>query len=264
MQILLKSPSRGRKTTRDPQALAEIKRARQYQREQLPPAIATAGCEAAAGILPDRWVSGDYVDVAPLTGDRTFFCVADACGKGMPAAMAAAEVRAIMRCLLEMGMGLGQCLARLNAHVCRSRGTMHFVTVSAAILDHRTRELTYVNAGHPAMLRLASGRHWEKLDAPLGCLPLGIETSVTMHEHRVTLGAGDLLVTYSDGCTDRRGPMGEPLGPQGLCDTIDTVIAQRPRASLQELVEASLRRLEKLGKGSRVRDDAGILLVRVV
>jgi sigma-B regulation protein RsbU (phosphoserine phosphatase) len=168
-----------------------------------------------------------------------------------------------MRSLLQLGMGLGTCVAHINAQTCRTGGAVPFITMSAAIFDHTTRELTFVNAGHPPILRLAGGRHWEALKAPLGCLPLGIDPAATVHEHRVRLSAGDLLVTYSDGCTDRRGPTGEPLGTQGLCDAIDTVLAQNRRGGLQELTDASLGRVEELGNGSRVGDDAGMVVLRV-
>ena len=43
---------------------------------------------------PFRAVGGDYFDVIELPGNRTLFTVADVSGKGMPAALLAANIQA--------------------------------------------------------------------------------------------------------------------------------------------------------------------------
>ena len=46
---------------------------------------------------PLREVGGDYFDVIELAGNRTLFAVADVSGKGMPAALLAANIQALVR-----------------------------------------------------------------------------------------------------------------------------------------------------------------------
>jgi serine phosphatase RsbU (regulator of sigma subunit) len=44
-------------------------------------------------------VGGDYFDVIELPGNRTLFAVADVSGKGMAAALLAANIQALVRSL---------------------------------------------------------------------------------------------------------------------------------------------------------------------
>ena len=46
---------------------------------------------------PARITSGDYFDVFPLDGNSLAICIADVCGKGMPAAMIMSNLQAAVR-----------------------------------------------------------------------------------------------------------------------------------------------------------------------
>lgn len=57
------------------------------------------GYEMEVWYEPFRAVGGDYFDVIELPGNRTLFAAADVSGKGMAAALLAANIQALVRSL---------------------------------------------------------------------------------------------------------------------------------------------------------------------
>jgi sigma-B regulation protein RsbU (phosphoserine phosphatase) len=67
--------------------------ARQIQQTLTPAKVdAVPGYEVETFYKPFRDVGGEYFDVIDLDGHRTLFAVADVSGKGMPAALLAANI----------------------------------------------------------------------------------------------------------------------------------------------------------------------------
>jgi len=60
------------------------------------------GYEVETFYKPFRDVGGDYFDVIELAGNRTLFAVADVSGKGMPAALLAANIQALVRSIANL------------------------------------------------------------------------------------------------------------------------------------------------------------------
>ena len=91
-----------RKTQLESEQLA----AQQIQKTLQPTTIGQLpGYEVDAFYKPLRAVGGDYFDVIDLPGNRTLFAVADVAGKGIAAALLAANIQALVRSLSSVGAG---------------------------------------------------------------------------------------------------------------------------------------------------------------
>ncbi len=182
---------------------AELARAGRVQAELLPrDAPLLPGFELAARCVPAREVGGDYYCwQEPASGVLTL-TVADVMGKGMPAALLMATVRAAVRAAARHQLpapAVDLAATALEDDLERSGS---FVTLFHAQLDVAARSLAYVDAGHGhAFVRRAGGRP-QCLEA--GGLPLGVLRGETYHQASITLGVGDALVVYSDGLVDAR------------------------------------------------------------
>ena len=77
------------------------------------------GYEVDAFYKPLRAVGGDYFDVVDLPGNRTLFVVADVSGKGMPAALLAANIQALVRSLATMAPDVAALASQINRHLFR-------------------------------------------------------------------------------------------------------------------------------------------------
>ena len=181
----------------------ELVRAAEVQSELLPRVLpALPGFELAARCRPAREVGGDFYDWQEVAPDRITLTLGDAMGKGMPAALLMATVRAALRAVAPRhspAAALELVRGALEADLLHSSS---FVTLLHAQLDVSTRRLWYVDAGHAHhFVRHADGRV-EKLQPT--CPALGIPSYKRYIQSEFVFQPGDLLVIYSDGLTDRQ------------------------------------------------------------
>lgn len=132
-------------------AAAQIQRTLQPERVESPP-----GYDISTYYKPFRVVGGDYFDVIDLPADRTIVAIADVSGKGIPAALLAANIQALVRTLATTANSLTDVAQQINRHLCRHTPGNRFATAVLLMLDRASGQITYVNAGHnPPMLRTA-------------------------------------------------------------------------------------------------------------
>src|SRR5690606_31391383 len=79
---------------------------------KLPPTI--AGYDIAGRSRPARQVGGDYFDFIEVQEGHVAFCLGDATGKGMPAAMLMANLQATIRGQAKASGSVSDCLQRAN------------------------------------------------------------------------------------------------------------------------------------------------------
>ena len=122
---------------------------RQIQKTLQPTTIGELpGYEVDAFYKPLRAVGGDYFDVIDLPGNRTLFAVADVAGKGIAAALLAANIQALVRSLSSVAPDVPALASQINRHLCRYTPGNRFATAVFIVLDRESGELVYVNAGH--------------------------------------------------------------------------------------------------------------------
>lgn len=157
------------------------------------------GYELEAFYKPLREVGGDYFDVVELPGERALFALADVSGKGMPAALLAANIQALVRSIASVECDPLVLAARINKHLSRYTPVDRFATAVFLVLTRDSGELTYVNAGHNAPIVFSRGvtRFLEATGQPLGLFEDG-EYSVG----RASLNEGGTLLIFTDGWTD--------------------------------------------------------------
>ncbi|MFO0903502.1 MAG: SpoIIE family protein phosphatase [Pirellulales bacterium] len=149
---------------------------------------------------PASFVGGDYFDFIPLSDGRLAIPVGDVSGKQLPASLFMTKVSGELRAMLDIGLPLTEILERLNRRICDQDEKT--VTLLLLTLDPRTHEVCLVNAGHCLPWRRnAKGEVSELGGGRQGCILGGIE-SWKYEELRTTLGPGEALVLYTDGCTD--------------------------------------------------------------
>ena len=157
------------------------------------------GYEVQTFYKPLRDVGGDYFDVIELEGKRTLLAVADVSGKGMPAALLAANIQALVRSIASAGADHLALAGQMNRHLSRYTPNDRFATAVFIVLHRDTGKLTYVNAGHNAPIVFSSGsaRSLEATGMPLGLFPEAAYTADT-----ALLPPGRALLLFTDGLTD--------------------------------------------------------------
>lgn len=219
--------------------------AQQIQRTLQPNRIEQApGYELETFYKPFRAVGGDYFDVINLPGNRTLFALADVSGKGMPAALLASNIQALVRSIAATDPDPLAVAVRINTHLSRYTPSDRFATAVFVMLARDSGELTYVNAGHNPPMICNSGS--TTLLKATG-LPLGLFTAATYEARVAVIAPGDMLLVFTDGLTDSIS--GET--PQ---DRLRSALAADPGISLSNL--------KKLVDPKLNEDDVTILLVK--
>jgi phosphoserine phosphatase RsbU/P len=142
----------------------------------------------AASMKPALEVGGDFYDVFPLGKGRLGLVVADVSGKGVAAAFFMAVTQTMLKGVAESGARPAECLARVNAALCRENPIDMFVTVLYAELDEATGG---VNAGHCEPIVTTGGK--TELLRRSGNPPLGVTPNRTFAEGRFTLAPDEML-----------------------------------------------------------------------
>lgn len=181
----------------------ELARTGEAQARFLPPADPRIpGFELAARCLPagEGEVGGDFYDWQELSPSVLSLVVGDVMGKGMPAALMMATVRAVLRAVVPQNApaaALQRAARTLDPDLARSGS---FVTLFHAQLDVTTARLSYSDAGHGFVLfRRADGSVEELRHVGL---PLGVLADEVYREDSILLAPGDVLIVYSDGLTE--------------------------------------------------------------
>jgi phosphoserine phosphatase RsbU/P len=204
--------------------------------------------EVAAHFTPAREISGDFYDWYQPDANRIAVTLGDVMGKGLPAAMMMATVRAALRASAQLE-DLEQSV-RLAARVMEAPLEVNeaFVTVFHGVFDLANGDLHYIDAGHghARILRGSTGQENLSLrGAPIGMFP---ETEFTIGF--ANLKPGDTLLVFSDGLLDLRPDM-------AVKDVLLPADVRRAE-SAQDLVNL-------LTKGARDRelpDDVTVLALR--
>jgi len=168
-----------------------------------------------------------------FTGRVARFAVADVAGHGQHASDLADKLRRLMKKHINFLDQTG--LARvLNQEFSELSQEGRFATALLMSYFAPTDHLVICNAGHPRPLwfQAAKGR-WQWLDdenpdttAAPNNLPLGLIDPTSYVQFSVPLGAGDLVLLYTDWLVEAESPSGRQLGETGL---FELVCAATPR-----------------------------------
>ena len=219
-----------------------------------PPSI--AGLDIAGKTMSCRTVGGDYYDFLVFPDGRVGLLVGDVAGKGMPAALLMSSLQARVQVLFEEANGLADKMGRLNKAICSHCPDNRFITFFMAVLDPRSGELVYSNAGHNPPLVVRGAEGVETLRG--GGVILGILPMAAYQESRVELGPGDILVLFSDGVTEAVNSNDEDFGEARLAALV-TSLRDRPAAQIVEAIDAAVC---EFTEGAPAADDITVVIAR--
>ncbi|MDH3891732.1 MAG: SpoIIE family protein phosphatase [candidate division Zixibacteria bacterium] len=179
----------------------EINMARQIQLDLLPSEPPALGCSTiCAHSTPSRTVGGDFYDFIRVDSDRIGMVIADASGKGMPAALMIAQTQAIIRSEVNNGTPIHTMLKNVNQQMADSTSSEKYVTLFYGELNTNTGHFLYANAGHNYPILARSDGSVELLNS--GGTVIGALPDMEYESATVKLEADDMLVLFTDGLSE--------------------------------------------------------------
>ena len=198
---------------------AQIEIARQVQLELLPdhdPEFETF--DISAYIFPAEEVSGDYYDWVSIFDDQIGIVVADAVGKGIPAALLMSFLRASLRAGVQVGYAPHIAMSKVNNLLWDSVEDHQFITAIYGILDTTNRTFVYSNAGHNPPLLIKPDGEYRFVE--YGDTPLGMFLDARYHQHFIRFEQGQVMVVYTDGITEAANEAGEEYGEDRFAKSV--------------------------------------------
>ncbi|MBC7932741.1 MAG: SpoIIE family protein phosphatase [Rubrivivax sp.] len=238
---------------------AQLEVARQVQLALLPdhdPDV--EGFDISAYNFSTEEVSGDYYDFVKPYDDHVGLVIADVSGKGVPASLLMAFLRASLRAAIHIGYAPNVAAAKVNYLLWESIEQHQFVTAFYGMLDATNRTLAFVNAGHNPLLVLnldGSHRFVER-----GGLPLGLFRDTRYYEYYLPIEAGQILVLYTDGATEATSLDGEEYGRDRL---VKAVSASRDRRA-REMIDYIYNDVFEWTGGRGATDDVTFVIIKAL
>jgi serine phosphatase RsbU (regulator of sigma subunit)/PAS domain-containing protein len=223
--------------------------------ERLPdiPDVLVAARYRAAGELNE--VGGDFYDVFPRSQSEWALVVGDVSGKGAEAAAVTALARYTLRAAALEDAPPSAALRRLNTAMLDD-DTSQFATVALAYFAKAGRAAVDVRlslAGHPAPAVLRRDGTIE-MAGRFGMM-VGLGAEPVLHDVELRIGAGDVLLLYTDGVTEA-GPRGRPLGEEGIATVLADLAGQSPQAIVDAVEQAAVA-----AQPGDPRDDIALLAI---
>jgi serine phosphatase RsbU (regulator of sigma subunit) len=207
-------------------------------------------------------VGGDLYDFFKLDDDRLFFMVGDVAGKGLPASIFMAVSKALYKSAalrMEHRADIGEVMRAANGEIARDNPEMLFVTVFAGILDLKSGDLNWCNAGLDPPFCLRPGQKMPtRLEGEAGP-PLCVIEGYAYCPERYRLLPGETLCLFTDGVTEAMNAGDELYGRQRLFSILKSSAGSTEALQLVNAIRDDVRAFVLTTERS---DDLTILVLR--
>ena len=236
----------------------EVSMARQIQLDLLPSKPPELSCaNISAHSTPSRTVGGDFFDFVEVDGERVGIVIADASGKGMPAALMIAQTQAILKSEVCNGNPIDVVLKNMNQHIVDSSSAEKYVTLFYGEFDTVSGRFCYANAGHNYPLLVRANGELELLTA--GGTVIGALPKMQYQSDSVQLHTNDILFFFTDGLSEAM----DKNEVEYTEERIRKYIVEHRNQDPQTLINMILKDVREFDPTYPPRDDTTIIALKV-
>jgi len=222
-----------------------------------PPFPQRCDMDIYASLVPALQVGGDLYDYFFVQDERLAFCIGDVSGKGIPASLTMAITRTLFRSRTRKKMNAREIVQEMNSDLAVDNNKAMFVTFFLGLLNMKTGELEYCNAGHNYPYILKKNGTFAGLKATHGA-PLGVVFNRPYDHDKILLNGGDRIVLYTDGVTEAMDREGEIYGENRLEEILSGPCKE---ATVKETTQVILESIAEFTKGAEQSDDITLMVL---
>lgn len=209
------------------------------------------------GILePAGDIGGDLYDFFPIDKSHFLFVIADVAGKGIVASMTMTIVSTYLRTVSTYHYTASEIMQNLNNFLCKQTSASNFVTALLGIINLKTGELEFSNAGHTPMIIRKSDLSY-KIFAETHSYPLGIFANKEIHSTTIKLEKGEEIILVTDGVTETMNATEDFLGLKGLENIIKNLSSTNPEQTVRQIFQ----QVHSFAQNTPQKDDITILVI---
>ncbi|MCB2231461.1 SpoIIE family protein phosphatase [bacterium] len=237
----------------------EVTMARQIQLDLLPSHPPKMPCSVICALSePSRTVGGDFYDFIQVDGRKQVgIVIADASGKGMPAALLIAQIQAIIHSEVNNGNSIAMMLRNMNRQIALSTSAEKYVTLFYGELDRETGEFEYANAGHnyPVLVRASGEVELLEVGGPV----IGAFPYMEYESTKVKLNDGDVVFFFTDGLSEAMDEQGVEYGEE----RIRSFVRDNRHMEPEELMKCILEDVRAFDPSTPPQDDTTIVTLKM-
>jgi len=209
---------------------------------------------------PAKSVGGDLFDFFMMDENRLFFIIGDVSDKGVPACMFMAITKAIFKTHFSHRSftNIADEVKNVNEFLSEDNDSFMFVTAFIGILDLRTGEVEYVDAGHESPFILRKNKEVEVMKKISG-MALGIDPSYEFKSERFILQPNETLFLYTDGVPDANNLEGDRFGMKNAEILLGTLQNSETPQEINTQIKSHLK--EFIGTNAQF-DDITVLTIQ--
>jgi sigma-B regulation protein RsbU (phosphoserine phosphatase) len=235
----------------------ELNIAGKIQKKLLPDLLPEIkGYQVAATNIPAKEVGGDYYDVIPFGEDKFIICLGDVSGKGMPAALLVANLQATIHSLILANEEPSKIVQQANKLIHASTTSDKFITFFLGILNTRTGEFLYCNAGHDKPFVVTEKNCFNELDK--GGLCLGFLPDFDYECDTYPIKGEEVVVIFSDGVTEAMNSKEEEFELERLRHIVEI----NKENTAQEIMQTILNEIDIHVAGEEQMDDITLIVLK--
>lgn len=209
--------------------------------------------------MPAENVCGDYYDIIPSRKERITFIMGDVAGKGMNSLIIMAMIRAMFRLVTNTNKSSATLLEWVNRAICSEKNGMdHFASVSLINYNSIDNTAQVATSGtNPVLFYSAAEGTIKKIS--IDCEPIGVEKTTEYKDIDLTLNAGDILISCTDGvleCLNENGV-------QYSLDNLTNVIKANCKLSGKDIANKVKDSIKKFCGTTQQYDDQSLLVVKI-
>jgi sigma-B regulation protein RsbU (phosphoserine phosphatase) len=208
-------------------------------------------------LQPAREVGGDFYDFFFVSDDEICLVLGDVSGKGVPAALFMAVTKTMIKTQAADDSSPASIVTRVNEELSSDNPACMFVTLFVAIVNVRSGELRFTNAGHNPPYILRHDGKLDCLDQRHGPI-IGAVEGVAFREDQVEIGEQDTLLLFTDGVTEAMDTSNRLYSEARLEEFL-----KKSDNEPDQLTGAILDTVEQFATGAEQADDITILAFRI-
>lgn len=191
--------------------------------------------ELFAKMNPAKEVGGDFYDFFFVDQNHLAVVIADVSGKGVPASLFMVIAKTLIKNHAQLNERVNDVLMNSNNQLCEGNGGELFVTAWIGVVDLRTGEMDFADAGHEIPYIIHADGSFDALKPERKRPPLAAMEDMPYGINHAQLAPGDLLFLYTDGVPEATNAANELYGMDRLEEVAKAHYADNPETFLSAM-----------------------------
>ncbi len=204
-----------------------------------------------------REVGGDFFDFFFIDENKLFFIIGDVSGKGVPAALFMAIAKTVLKTEALRCLSADEILYNANNIIAPDNHAAMFVTILCAILNTKTGEIEFGNAGHNPPLIYKDGKDFEFHKLPKNFV-VGPMENIAFSPGKMILNQNDVVFFYTDGVTEAMNPKEQLYSEQRLQECLSKIKDH----DVTEMIHGVRKDVRRFAQSSPQSDDITMLALK--